>query len=408
MENSILSKYKNKLDNKVKETNVIRQIFGGYFRSQIETETGYKSNTYDSFIDLSLNIQNINSIKKAIINFSKPDILNKENKYKNPLTEQYENAKKSITIQKAPLILMISLKRFSFDGRKINKFIQFDETLELKDNSRMNKYYLTGIIVHLGSTRNSGHYISFVKSSNGVWYEMDDETVNQISLKKLLSQHAYVLFYSKILSEDEMKEEHLKSAKKQKDEGEEIKEEIIKKTESVLFYKMENSSTPLTSPNLKQKKESSTPLTPPPTSLKKKKRKRSEEEEESIKNVEPEKKIQEITGTENSEQKSNKKRKKNEQRIELTTRKTEEEFDLNELVGDRQETSWDNATVIPSPTNLFRKKSKPKKDEWDLIYDLGRRKKRREKVDIEDWKKEGKEFQKAYEIKNKSKINKLK
>ena len=163
MENSILSKYKNKLDNKVKETNVIRQIFGGYFRSQIETETGYKSNTYDSFIDLSLNIQNVNSIKKSIINFSKPDILNKENKYKNPLTEQYENAKKSITIQKAPLILMISLKRFSFDGRKINKFIQFDETLELKDNSRMNKYYLTGIIVHLGSTRNSGHYI------DGLW-----------------------------------------------------------------------------------------------------------------------------------------------------------------------------------------------------------------------------------------------
>eukprot|EP01080_Neovahlkampfia_damariscottae_P005047 gene5047-8643_t len=391
MENSILSKFKNKLDNKVKETNAVRQIFGGYFLSQVETASGYKSNTYDSFVDLSLNIQNVNSIKKAINNFSKPDILNKENKYKNPITDQYENAKKSITIYRAPLVLIVSLKRFSYDGRKINKFIQFDEILEIKDHSKVQKYYLTGIVVHLGSTRNSGHYISFVKGSNGAWYEMDDECVNQISLKKLLSQHAYILFYSKVVTDDELKQQETKEAKIKKQE----KEDSNKKIENVLFYKSESKTDQSASP-LKKESINVTPA----KKEKKKKRKRSHEQEEEEKSSTPEK-VPMNGGTNGSEEKSKKKRKKSAEESKI--KRSEEDFDVNDLVNDRSETSWDNATVIPSPTNLFRKKSKPKKDTWDIVYDLGKRKKKKEKVDIEEWKKGGKEFQKAYETKNKSK-----
>lgn len=52
-------------------------------------------------------------------------------------------------------------------------------------------------MVHAGYTTNSGHYYSYVKNSNGVWYCMDDSSVSQVSLSTVLSQKAYMLFYSK-------------------------------------------------------------------------------------------------------------------------------------------------------------------------------------------------------------------
>jgi hypothetical protein len=58
---------------------------------------------------------------------------------------------------------------------------------------------LHGVIVHFGSTRSSGHYYSFVKGSNGIWYEIDDDEVKQISINTLLKQNIYILFYSRMI-----------------------------------------------------------------------------------------------------------------------------------------------------------------------------------------------------------------
>ncbi len=52
-------------------------------------------------------------------------------------------------------------------------------------------------MVHDGNTTNEGHYYSFIKSSHGVWYCMDDSNVSQVSLEDVLYQKAYMLFYSK-------------------------------------------------------------------------------------------------------------------------------------------------------------------------------------------------------------------
>ena len=43
------------------------------------------------------------------------------------------------------------------------------------------------LILFLGSTVFSGHYFSFVKNSDQLWYFMNDESVKLISLDKVLS-----------------------------------------------------------------------------------------------------------------------------------------------------------------------------------------------------------------------------
>ena len=41
-------------------------------------------------------------------------------------------------------------------------------------------YELYGVIVHHGRSVGSGHYTSFIKNSNDMWYEMDDDKVRSV------------------------------------------------------------------------------------------------------------------------------------------------------------------------------------------------------------------------------------
>lgn len=59
------------------------------------------------------------------------------------------------------------------------------------------KYRLYGVLVHSGGSAHSGHYYCFVKCSNGAWYEMNDTFVRQVSVKTVLAQRAYMLFYAR-------------------------------------------------------------------------------------------------------------------------------------------------------------------------------------------------------------------
>jgi len=103
------------------------------------------------------------------------------------------------------MILTIQLKRFDFTrsfygGGKIGKLVDFDEVLNLgpymtKTQHETPIYHLYAVLVHYGGSCNSGHYYCFVKNSNGIWYEMNDSSVSQVSLKTVLRQPAYLLFY---------------------------------------------------------------------------------------------------------------------------------------------------------------------------------------------------------------------
>jgi len=154
-------------------------------------------------------------------------VLDGRNKYKcemGPGKAHMARATKQFTVDQAPLVLTIQLKRFEyvpFGRGKLNQFVEYPLELDLshamsgaakqshagKKSDKGTKvkttsgsdenYQLFGVVVHSGGSMHSGHYYCYVKGATGLWYEMDDEGVTQCGEKAALTQRAYLLFYAK-------------------------------------------------------------------------------------------------------------------------------------------------------------------------------------------------------------------
>lgn len=87
---------------------------------------GHASNTYDPFLDVSLEINRVTSVEKALEGFTRPEYLDGDNRYKCPKENTMVRAVKRMSIDKAPNVLVLQLKRFEFArlGRKIHKKVR--------------------------------------------------------------------------------------------------------------------------------------------------------------------------------------------------------------------------------------------------------------------------------------------
>ena len=200
------------------ETTVIHRMFGGYLRSQIHcTSCGYKSNTYDPFLDLSLEVHAANSVRAALEQFTQRERLDKANRWKCSSCHKHVCARKQLTVFRPSLSLIVHLKRFSFGGdggggysnfhyrgggygggSKITKPIQFPAHLSLPlSDGRKCEYTLTGVILHVGYSASSGHYTAYVKKPRSEkWLHLDDSHVSVTTESNVLkTKDAYVLFY---------------------------------------------------------------------------------------------------------------------------------------------------------------------------------------------------------------------
>uniref|UniRef100_A0A0E0L8P7 Ubiquitin carboxyl-terminal hydrolase n=1 Tax=Oryza punctata TaxID=4537 RepID=A0A0E0L8P7_ORYPU len=186
------------------EKSLVHKIFGGRLRSQVKcTQCSHCSNKFDPFLDLSLDIGKATSLVRALQNFTAEELLDGgEKQYQCQRCRKKVVAKKKFTIDKAPYVLTIHLKRFSpFNPReKIDKKVDFQPMLDLKpfisDSKGADfKYSLYGVLVHAGWNTQSGHYYCFVRTSSGMWHNLDDNQVRQVREADVLRQKAYMLFY---------------------------------------------------------------------------------------------------------------------------------------------------------------------------------------------------------------------
>jgi hypothetical protein len=145
--------------------------------------------------------------------FCRREALSKHNKYKCESCKELSEASKQMQFERLPPVLTFHLKRFSHLCQfgtigKLHKHVDFTADLDMSpysapfnsssDHQNYTKYRLFGVVVHDGHSTHSGHYYSFIRASNHIWYCMNDESVSQVSLNTVLRQKAYLLFYSAV------------------------------------------------------------------------------------------------------------------------------------------------------------------------------------------------------------------
>ncbi|KAK3152606.1 hypothetical protein QOZ80_2BG0161210 [Eleusine coracana subsp. coracana] len=189
----------------LQETTLIQQMFGGRLKSKVKClRCHHESERYDNIMDLTLEIHGwVESLQDALTQFTAPEDLDGENKYKCGRCAAYVKARKQLSVHEVPNILTVVLKRFQ-SGKygKINKCVTFPDMLDMVpfvtgsgDNPPL--YFLYAVVVHV-DTENasfSGHYISYVKDMQGTWLRIDDSEVQPVSANQVMSEGAYMLFY---------------------------------------------------------------------------------------------------------------------------------------------------------------------------------------------------------------------
>ncbi|KAL5997568.1 ubiquitin-specific protease ubp15 [Asimina triloba] len=196
------------VDPSLQETTLIQQIFGGRLRSKVKClKCHHESERYENIMDLTLEILGwVESLEDALTQFTSSEDLDGENMYRCGRCAGYVKARKQLSIHEAPNILTIVLKRFQ-TGKygKINKCITFPEMLDMipfmtgTGDSRPPLYMLYGVVVHLDNLNASfsGHYVSYVKDLRGTWLRIDDTEVEPVPMSRVMSEGAYILFYSR-------------------------------------------------------------------------------------------------------------------------------------------------------------------------------------------------------------------
>ncbi|KAJ5077929.1 ubiquitin carboxyl-terminal hydrolase [Anaeramoeba ignava] len=228
----------------------ITNLFQGELTSSVQCKIcGEISLKKESFLDISLVIENCSTLNDAIINFIQPELLTDDNQYFCEKCNKKVDALKKLGFSKLPEILSIQLKRFTFDIKtmsriKLNNRVEFnyylDGDLFLKENIKEkekgkeksidkfmekpekntdNLYELYSILIHRGNS-NSGHYFAYIKPNKmDCWYCFNDRKINKIKMndilktfgggvdKKKSSENAYLLMYRKVKKEEEEEDE---------------------------------------------------------------------------------------------------------------------------------------------------------------------------------------------------------
>ncbi|KAL2999958.1 hypothetical protein AAZX31_09G186700 [Glycine max] len=193
------------------DDNLVEKVFGGRFISKLQCSTcGHTSNTFEPLIDMSLEIDNVDSLPSALESFTKVENIDENFRCDN--CKEEVSMEKQLMLDQTPSVAALHLKRFKTNGilvEKIDKHIDFPLELDLQpytikvmedlvaENDVPLKYDLYAIVVHTGLSSTSGHYFCFVRSAPDTWHKLDDSMVTKVSVDSVLSQEAYILFYAR-------------------------------------------------------------------------------------------------------------------------------------------------------------------------------------------------------------------
>lgn len=182
----------------------ILDIFYAIYMSEVlSINKSVISTKPETFFILDLDIPNngkIVSLIDCFDEFTKSETIDGKNSWYNNKNGKYETVFKKTTFWSLPKILIITLKRITYSGKKNEQYIDFplkllDLSTYVKGYNPQNYVYdLFGVSNHYGNIEN-GHYTAMSLSSNGQWTHYNDENINNITASEVVSNSAYCLFY---------------------------------------------------------------------------------------------------------------------------------------------------------------------------------------------------------------------
>lgn len=90
---------------------VVKEMFGGVLQSEIRClRCRGESVTRDAIMDLCLDVHRLTSLRDALQRFSRPEILDGENKYRCEKCNELSAARKALTVLEAPNVLVVQFK----------------------------------------------------------------------------------------------------------------------------------------------------------------------------------------------------------------------------------------------------------------------------------------------------------
>ncbi|KAJ8701916.1 hypothetical protein PTI98_000668 [Pleurotus ostreatus] len=203
------------------DATLVHKLFEGVLTSETRCLTCETVSSRDeSFLDLSIDIEQNSSVTACLRQFSASEMLCQKNKFFCDSCCDLQEAEKRMKIKRLPNVLALHLKRFKYQ-EDLQKYVKlayrvafpfelrlFNTVDDAEDADRL--YELFGIVVHIGNGPHHGHYISIIKTL-GSWLVFDDVTVSPIAeadIPKYFgdpagssspnSGSAYVLYYQAI------------------------------------------------------------------------------------------------------------------------------------------------------------------------------------------------------------------
>jgi ubiquitin carboxyl-terminal hydrolase 8 len=190
-----------------KEYSEMLDIFYGIHVSKIEKGGELMSIKPEPYfiIDIPIQMKTGLTIYNCFEKYCSGEKLEGENGWFNEKTNKKEDVVQTIVFWSLPEILVLDLKRFTPDGRKIQVPLNIEtDELDLSKfvegyGKEQYKYELYGVCNHSGGTL-GGHYTATIRVTNNEWYLFNDTNVSKIEFDGKNNTSGYCLFYRKKLN----------------------------------------------------------------------------------------------------------------------------------------------------------------------------------------------------------------
>ncbi|XP_014218890.1 ubiquitin carboxyl-terminal hydrolase 35 [Copidosoma floridanum] len=204
---------------------LVHRVFGGELKVTYQCmQCGTESHNTDQFRDLQLcfldTLAPTNPITVQDLinsNYSMPEHLTGDNKYRCDSCATLCNAQRIIKILQAPAHLILTLKHFRYDSEsrlrtKLRRKVIYNETIQLPVLDQDNEtYQLYAAVVHSGYSMDYGHYITYACDAKNRWYKFNDNFVSQVGFENFMllepPDTPYILFYRRCGRQNEPDED---------------------------------------------------------------------------------------------------------------------------------------------------------------------------------------------------------